>query len=33
MGDRKEAKLNYQRAFGLDNTLVEAKQAADSIRN
>ena len=33
MGDLKEARLNYQRAFGLDNTLVQAKQAADSIRN
>lgn len=32
MGDKASAKLNYQRAFNLDNNLIEAKQAADSIR-
>lgn len=28
MGDKGEAKLNYQRAFGLDQTMAEAKEAA-----
>jgi len=28
-----EAKLNYQRAYSLDNTLVQAKEAADRIKN
>lgn len=30
-GKREEAKLNYQRAYGLDKTLVEAKQAAERM--
>ena len=28
----KEAKLNYQRAYGLDKSILQAKQAADKIR-
>ena len=32
IGQRDEAKLNYQRAYGLDKSLVEAKQAADRIK-
>ena len=31
MGDKTEAKLDYQRAFGLDKNLTEAKQAADKL--
>jgi Flp pilus assembly protein TadD len=31
MGDKSNAKLNFQRAFGLDTTLREAKQAADRL--
>jgi len=31
LGQKKDAKLNYQRAYGLDKSLVEAKQAADGI--
>jgi tetratricopeptide (TPR) repeat protein len=30
-GKNKEAKLNYQRAYGLDKTLTEAKAAADRL--
>jgi hypothetical protein len=30
---KEEAKLNYQRAYGLDKTLVEAKEAAERIVN
>jgi tetratricopeptide (TPR) repeat protein len=32
MGNKAEAKLNYQRAYGLDKTLTEAKEAADKIK-
>lgn len=32
MGNKAEAKLNYQRAYGLDNTLTEAKEAADALK-
>ena len=32
MGQKEEAKLNYQRAYGLDKTFTEAKEAADKIR-
>jgi tetratricopeptide (TPR) repeat protein len=32
-GNKAEAKLNYQRAYGLDKTLKEAKDAADKIVN
>lgn len=32
MGQPDEAKLNYQRALGLDNTLTEAKEAADKLK-
>jgi tetratricopeptide (TPR) repeat protein len=32
MGDKANAKLNYQRAFSLDDKLVEAKEAAEKIR-
>lgn len=31
MGDKREARLNYQRAFGLDRTLTEAKAGADRL--
>jgi len=31
MGNLTEAKLNYQRAFSLDNTFTEAKEAADKL--
>lgn len=31
MGNKSEAKLDYQRAYGLDKTLTEAKQAADKL--
>jgi tetratricopeptide (TPR) repeat protein len=31
-GDKQEAKLNYQRAYGLDKTMVEALEAAEKIR-
>jgi tetratricopeptide (TPR) repeat protein len=32
LGQNKEAKENYQRAFGLDKTLTEAKDSADKIK-
>jgi len=32
-GQKDEAKLNYQRAYGLDKTFIEAKEAADRIKN
>jgi tetratricopeptide (TPR) repeat protein len=31
LGEKAEAKLNYQRAYGLDKTLTEAKEAADKL--
>jgi tetratricopeptide (TPR) repeat protein len=33
MGNKEDAKLNYQRAYGLDKTFTEAKEAAESIKN
>jgi tetratricopeptide (TPR) repeat protein len=33
LGQKEEAKLNYQRAYGLDKSLVEAKDAANAIGN
>ncbi|HMK25404.1 MAG TPA: tetratricopeptide repeat protein [Chitinophagaceae bacterium] len=33
MGQKEEAKLNYQRAYALDKTFTEAKEAADRIIN
>jgi tetratricopeptide (TPR) repeat protein len=33
LGQKEEARLNYQRAYGLDKTLTEAKEAADRIIN
>jgi len=30
-GNKEEAKLNYQKAYGLDKNFIEAKQAADSL--
>ena len=33
LGLYQDAKLNYQRAYGLDKTLTEAKEAADRIKN
>lgn len=32
MGNKQEAKLNYQRAYGLDKSLTEAKQAAERLK-
>ncbi len=32
LGLLKEAKLNYERAYGLDNTFTEAKESADRIK-
>jgi len=31
IGEKQEAKLDYQRAYGLDKTLKEAKEAADRL--
>jgi tetratricopeptide (TPR) repeat protein len=31
LGQKEEAKLNYQRAYGLDKSLTEAKEAADRV--
>ena len=31
LGQKEEAKLNYQRAYGLDKSLTEAKEAADKL--
>ncbi|MBS1919098.1 MAG: tetratricopeptide repeat protein [Bacteroidetes bacterium] len=33
LGQKAEAKLNYERAYGLDKTFTEAKDAADRIKN
>jgi tetratricopeptide (TPR) repeat protein len=33
LGQKAEAKLNYQRAYGLDKTFTEAKEAADRLKN
>ena len=32
LGQKEEAKLNYQRAYGLDNTFTEAKEAGDKLK-
>ena len=32
VGEKDEARLNYQRAYGLDKTLIEAKEAADKLK-
>ena len=32
LGERDEAKLNYQRAYGLDKSLTEAKEAAEKLK-
>ena len=32
LGQKEEAKLNYQRAFSLDKTFTKAKEAADSLK-
>ena len=32
LGQKEEAKLNYQRAYGLDKTFTEAKEAADKLK-
>ncbi len=32
LGQKKEAKLNYQRAYALDNSFTEAKEAADKLK-
>jgi hypothetical protein len=31
LGNNSEAKLNYLRAYGLDKTLSEAKEAAEKL--
>jgi tetratricopeptide (TPR) repeat protein len=31
LGQKEEAKLNYQRAYGLDKTLIEAREAAEKL--
>lgn len=33
MGQKEEAKLNYEKAYGLDKTFVEAKEAAKQLDN
>lgn len=33
LGQKTDAKLNYERAYGLDKTLTEAREAADRIKN
>jgi tetratricopeptide (TPR) repeat protein len=33
LGQIQEAKLNYQRAWGLDKSFTEAKDSADRIKN
>lgn len=33
MGDHKDAKMNFERAFALDKTMTEAKAAAEAIGN
>jgi tetratricopeptide (TPR) repeat protein len=33
LGQKEEAKLNYQRAYSLDKTFIEAKEAIDAIKN
>ena len=32
MGKKEEARLNYQRAYGLDKSLTEAKEAAENLQ-
>jgi len=32
LGDRESAKLNYLKAYGLDNSFLEAKRAADELK-
>ena len=32
LGQKEEAKLNYQRAYGLDNSFTEAKEASERIK-
>jgi tetratricopeptide (TPR) repeat protein len=32
VGNKEEARANYQRAYGFDNTLTEAKEAADRLK-
>ena len=32
MGQKQEAKLNYERAYGLDKTLSQAKEGADRLK-
>jgi tetratricopeptide (TPR) repeat protein len=33
LGQKEEAKISYQRAYAFDKTLIEAKDAADRIKN
>ena len=33
LGQKDEAKMNYQRAYGLDKTFIEAKEAAEKLVN
>ena len=32
LGNKNEARLNYQRAYGLDKTFTEAKDSADRLK-
>jgi hypothetical protein len=32
LGQKDEAKLNYQRAYELDKTFTDAKEAADNLK-
>ncbi|MBK7680515.1 MAG: tetratricopeptide repeat protein [Chitinophagaceae bacterium] len=32
LGQKEDAKINYQRAYGLDNSFTEAKEAADKLK-
>jgi TolA-binding protein len=32
LGQKEDAKLNYERAYGLDKSLTEAKEAADRLK-
>jgi len=32
MGKKEDARLSYQRAYGLDKSLTEAKEAADRLK-
>jgi hypothetical protein len=33
LGQKTEAKMNYDRAYGLDKSFIKAKEAAEKIKN